>query len=340
VDLRALPAPASNGAPPSPRTRVRSVVEARVAEVWEEVLGVQGIGVDDDFFQIGGHSLLAVRMVAAIRDRFGRAVSLASFLREPTIAGVAASLHEQDGSSAVMVELRRGGAGPAFFCVHPIGGNAVCYVPLAAAMASQFYAFQSPAVGAPLTIEEMAGLYLRELRRVAPRGPYALGGWSFGGLVAFEMAHQLETLGERAVRLALFDTYPPSRDKMPLLLRFAADAARMLGRDADASALPRENARDFVLDALRREGLPADEMLATFERNSAAAERYRLTAIEHPINLFVAADGEGTATLPDEWSAWTRGGVRLHVVPGDHYTMLQPPHVSGLAAKLTGGGLP
>jgi thioesterase domain-containing protein len=234
-------------------------------------------------------------------------------------------------------------------------GEVLCYVDLAMALGIDrpFYAFQSLRNGTAATIEELATRYASELRRVVGDGPFCLAGWSFGGLVAFEMARQFAAAGQPAERLVLFDTYPPRAgerderaDEDTLLGRFAADLARSWGRDAadleaKFQALPTEAKRRFLFRELQREGLVASSdrefegMLERFTRHADAADGYLRHEIAQSIDLFVAADGEEVQTLSQEWAGWTRSGVRTHIVDGNHYSMLRRPLVGALATRLT-----
>src|SRR5436305_6176250 len=191
--------------------------------------------------------------MARIEQRFSRTLPLATLFTAPTLAALAALVSASAGMSAGTSGSRQGrsplvavkphGDRPPFFCVHPIGGNVLCYLDLSRHLAPEqpFYALQTPDP-AEASVEAMAARYLREVRRVQPRGPYRLGGWSMGGLVAFEMARQLERAGEELELVALIDTPPPSSDPSPtppadeeMMAAFADDLSRLSGHDAAIS---------------------------------------------------------------------------------------------------------
>jgi amino acid adenylation domain-containing protein len=218
VDRKALPEPEAHGlrgerafVPP------RNVTEFRVAQVWEDVLGVRPVGVKDNFFDLGGHSLQAVRLMSKLRREFGRELPLATLFRQPTVEQLAAGLDAgaEPSPSSTLVCVRAAGSRPPFFCVHPASGNVLRVAALAGHMGPEqpFYAFQSRGLdngAAPqATVEEMAATYLAELRAVQPAGPYYIGGYSMGGAVAFEMARRLEGEGQEVALLALFDSAAP-----------------------------------------------------------------------------------------------------------------------------------
>jgi thioesterase domain-containing protein/acyl carrier protein len=361
VDRKALPAPDRGPAPElvAPRTPVEEIL----AEIWRQVLELEIVGVHDNFFELGGHSLLAVRLMAGIEKRLGRALPLVTLFAAPTLESLAAILSQDGGlprrSPLVAVEPR--GALVPFFCVHPVGGNVLCYVDLARHLAPEqpFYALQTPDHGdgrrLPASIEEMAARYLRELQPVQPQGPYRLGGWSMGGLVAFEMARQLVREGHRVDLVALIDTLPPaaepgpSPDEAELVAWFAQDLARLLGHDIgirpdDLRPLPaREKLRHVVRLAHAASLLPQDFGLAQitplFEVFAANLKASRLYAPEPYSGDLALWFSEQTlaAFSPEVRAGWNRlalGGVEMSTLPGDHYGLLRRPQVERLADQM------
>ena len=201
-------------------------VERTLVGLFEEVLGAGPVGVADDFFDLGGHSLLAVRLVARIEESTGRAVSLADLLGGPTVEELASRLRGRSTSprpsGSPLVAIQPRGPGRPFYCVHPAGGFASGFVELARALGSDrpFYGLRAAGIEAgevPLrTVEAMAASYLDAITEVQPDGPLHLGGWSLGGLVAFEMARQAEASGRAVASLSLLDIpAPPPGDRRP-----------------------------------------------------------------------------------------------------------------------------
>jgi len=241
VDRAALPAP---GRPDLGRDVIapRDEVEARLVAIWEDLLPARPIGVADDFFELGGHSMLAVRLLAKVEEGFGRRLGLATLFRGATIEDIAPLLRPgadpATGAEAwsPLVTIRAGGPGPAFFCVHPAGGIVYCFQDLARRLGDRpFYGLQSRGIDddrTPLTtIEEMAARYVEELRRAQPAGPYHVGGWSLGGLVAFEMARQLVDDGHEVATVALLDAGAPSPTGFQVTGPIAALARELEGLD-------------------------------------------------------------------------------------------------------------
>ncbi|MFV2067962.1 MAG: amino acid adenylation domain-containing protein, partial [Pirellulales bacterium] len=190
----------------------RDQLELRLLRVWKRVLR-QPIEIDDDFFDRGGDSLRAMELLTALENELDRPVPLALLLDHPTVESLANCLQQwtQDQPWSPLVPIHRTGDRPPFFCVHPGGGNGLCYLPLALHMGEDqpVYALQAAGLDGrrqPVeTVEAMAAEYVTAMRSVQPTGPYALGGWSFGGTVAYEMAHQLVEAGEAIRLLAVID---------------------------------------------------------------------------------------------------------------------------------------
>ena len=218
LDRAALPIPAGvlvHDTAVQPRTPL----EAQLLGIWERVLGQIGFGVTGNFFDLGGHSMLAVRLFAQIEQAFGVRLPLSTLFAAPNVAQLAARLAQTGLGSAwsSLVAIRAEGSQPPLFLVPGIGGNVICYGELARHLRPDqpLYGLQSRGIDEreePLDrIESMATAYLTEIRRLQPRGPYRLGGTCFGGVVAYEMAQQLRAAGETVEALFLLETWPPPR---------------------------------------------------------------------------------------------------------------------------------
>jgi phthiocerol/phenolphthiocerol synthesis type-I polyketide synthase E len=203
-------------------TAAENDTASQVAAIWQEVLGIEYIGVDQNYFDLGGDSSLAVRMFAEIEKVFKIKLPLATLYDAPTIEDLARILQSNSAASgwSPLVAIQPLGSRPPFFCFHGAGGNVLTYRDLSRRLGPDqpFYGLQSQGLDGsrpPLTkIEDMAALYLKEIRRVQPYGPYFLGGYCGGGTIAFEVAQQLRSHGEAVALLALFDTMNWS--KIPL----------------------------------------------------------------------------------------------------------------------------
>ena len=344
----------------------RSWVEKALAEIFSELLDVERVGVRDDFFALGGHSLFAVRLTTRIEQSFGARLPVAALFQDATVEGLAralADLGSRTPSSLVAIqpplEPPASAAAP-FFCVHPGGGTVLCYHNLARHLgeAQPFYALQARGLsgGEPFheDLTTMAADYLAAIREVRPHGPYALGGWSMGASVAYEIACQLSGRGEDVGLLAMFDGAVPEPEiKVPaeqMLKYFAAD----LGLPADhpslkwqeLARLPFEEAVARVFEQGRLAGrLAPDQNLEDLQRyfrlfmhNQELIKEYQPSPYAGTIHMFRAE--EGLTGGPRVWRFRHLGwrdlveDVRISVVSGNHTNMMEQPHVGSLAQQL------
>ncbi|SAK77399.1 non-ribosomal peptide synthetase [Caballeronia temeraria] len=215
LDRRALPDPQWQdlAAYVAPRTSL----EASLAQCFADVLGLERVSVFDNFFALGGHSLLAVQLMAHIDARLGENISIRVLFNAPSVAELADHLSTAPSNTEfdTIMPIRAHGEGAPLFCIHPVGGLAWSYAGLARSIEGNrpIYALQTPALQQPdyipANIAEMASDYIARIRGIQPQGPYRLLGWSFGGLVAYEMATKLQTLGETVDQLVLLDSRLP-----------------------------------------------------------------------------------------------------------------------------------
>ena len=216
----------------------RSDVERQLAAIWAKMLRRDPIGVHDNFFDLGGDSLLGVRVMTRVCDTLGVDLPLAALFSGPTIAELAERIEPRRGgesgngagktrvddaagslprrskaSGLSLVPLRSSGPASPLFCIHGLGGHVAAFLPLAHRLPEErpLYALQGQGLEDDRQpherIEDMAACYLSEMRQVQPRGPYLLAGWSMGGLIALEAARQLAAGGEEVSLLAMLDTY-------------------------------------------------------------------------------------------------------------------------------------
>ena len=195
----------------------RDALERRLITMWEQLLATEPIGVSDDFFELGGHSLLAAQLMTEIKHELGVLPSLAAFVQTPTVNGLATTIRQKADETiwSPLVPIQPGGTKPPFYLVHGLGGGVTGYVHLARLLDSDQPVFGLQAHGgdndrAPDSqIESMAATYVAALCAAQPAGPYYLGGYSYGGTIAYEMACQLEALGHRTALLAIVEHQAP-----------------------------------------------------------------------------------------------------------------------------------
>ena len=195
----------------------------RLTRIWQEMLGIESIGPSENYFDLGGDSILAVQLFIRIEREFGVKLPLATLFDAPTIRELAEILQRETSATgwAPLVAIQPDGSRPPLFCIHGADGNVFIYRNLSRHLGPDqpFYGLQARGLDGscpPLTrIEDMAALYIKEIRRAQPHGPYFLGGYCMGGTIAFEVAQQLQAAGERIALLALFDTTDWSNIPVP-----------------------------------------------------------------------------------------------------------------------------
>jgi amino acid adenylation domain-containing protein len=233
----------------------RDKLELKLTVIWKKVLALESISVKDNFFDLGGHSLLAVRLFYEIEKALDKKLPLATLFQAPSIEKLAAIIRQKESaeSESSIVPIQPNGTKPPFFCIHAAGGNVLFYRDLARRLGQDqpFYGIQARRLGgrqvAHSDVEEMAAFYIEELLVLQPNGPYYLGGSSFGGTVAFEMAQQLKARGKEVAFVALFDTngpgYPCYLPGTTLLKSRVNDLLRRLEQQWDNMRLLRSGTR-------------------------------------------------------------------------------------------------
>jgi thioesterase domain-containing protein/acyl carrier protein len=370
----------------------RDAIERDLSAIWKEMLGVQQVSIDDDFFELGGQSLIAMRLFNRIRKEHGVELPLSVLFQAPTIAATASLLREAKGLPAIdpaadgadaliqadaegslpvaatlatteyatsapsfeadiqpprvagtprsLVEITRGGNRPPLFCVHGAGGNVLNFRDLSWGLHHDqpFFALQARGVDGTTdphrSIEEMARAYVEEIRALRPHGPYFLAGYSGGGVVAFEMAQQLKSLGEEVPLLVFFDTYHP---QMPILTVSLARKLKRLRKDG------LKYVKETVLDRLERARAVRERLQIKLrvlggravphalrdrhltESFGLAAKRYQPQPWQGEAILFRAESvpfvfsGGGPCY---GWDSVVLGGVKTVKIPGNHDTLL------------------
>jgi amino acid adenylation domain-containing protein len=365
IDRSALPKPEM---PKGHRTRnseqPRALTEEMLAGIWAEVLGVESVGVNDNFFELGGHSLLATQVISRLRETFGIEFPLRKLFEHPTVESLASSLRRTIGvpRQSPLVAMQPRGSRPPFFCVHPAGGTVYCYAELSRLLGldQPFYGFNAQGLNGelpPLTrVEEMASMYIKALRDVQPHGPYLLGGWSFGGIIAYEMAQQLLAQNERIGLLALIDSVSEipgadvaREDRVTHLLRFALNLGLSLeqltaGQDQPLDSKPEEQLRWILKQAQKAHLVPSTTQLATlrnllklYETNVHAMLHYTPTIFRGRVTLFKAVERlrEDVKDPAAGWRKLATGGLEIYEIPGNHFTIMRRPHLKILAERLT-----
>ena len=346
--------------------------EQRIMEIWREALGTNDLNLDQSFFTIGGHSLLATIVIARMREAFRIELPLRTIFEYNTVESLAAEIDRisshsrQDGyrSESIVPLIPRQGGRP-FFLVHPIGGAAGCYVDLAMALGENVVPVGLNAPGlsdkdSPIDdLRALAHFHLEELRDTYDDQTLALIGWSFGGLVAYEMARQAQERDLRVELLAMVDTYAPVEGAYPPLTIDSIEIARALLGDlatiADGAArqileelLEAQNCPDWdqlveIITALPTIGglLLREDILRRRDliwSHWTAASRYKFRRLKKEIPmLLIVAEAEKRQVVADDalgWRSLINSRLRVEYEVAKHRTILSPPHVSRVAELL------
>nr|WP_237048465.1 thioesterase domain-containing protein [Lentzea guizhouensis] len=308
---------------------------ALLAELWCATLGVSSVDEEDDFFELGGESLMVVSLLGRVRDRTGQAVSPVEFAAGPTfgtlvrLAGPAAGSAVEQRLAAGIVPLHDDPApeGRPVFLVADAFGTVLPYRELAPLLDRPVYGV-APAAGDPAPgprgrIERLAAEHVAAIRSVDPDGPYTLGGWSFGAVVAHEVARQLEAAGAVVDHLIGLDGFPPAANR-PIGADpgYLAGSLRVLGTVVLGSGPQGSRVRDRVLRT-------------RFTANVTALLRYRPRPVRCAATVFLVDTGDpALGRIRHKLAGSYSGEVSAHRAVGDHWSMLTAPHVSGLAATL------
>jgi len=351
----------------------RTSDEELLAGIWGSVLNVERVGVHDNFFELGGHSLLAVSLLAQIEQQFGKQLPLAALFQGATIAELALQLNSTDttNSWAPLVAIQPHGTKRPFFCLPGAGGNVLYYYQLAHHMGidQPFYGLQAVGLDgetAPETrVEDMAIHYLQEIQTIQPQGPYLLGGHSFGAWVALEISKQLQLKGEKVARLAIFDTTVPFNQPIGIdwdEAQWITDVAHIIGslldRELEVSYAEFQQLETQAQFSYLHEILKQNGWLISIKQLQALVKIFKANCQTNyvpqaipatPLSLFKARDiplvsqastqmESFSQHLKQEaswgWGQYAEGLVDIHVVPGDHHTMMSQPNVQVLAEKL------
>jgi amino acid adenylation domain-containing protein len=333
VDRAALP-PDEPERPRAAFVGPRDIIEVQLTRIWERLLERFPVGMEDDFFDLGGNSLLALQVVDQVRQLFDRVLQVDTLWHDGrTIAGLAGLLRDQTGESiwARAVPIRAQGSRRHLFCPHIAGGHIYYYDNLARHLDPDHPIYGLPARGTDGrrsphdTTEAIAAHCTRLMREVQPNGPYALLGYCSGGVFAFEMAQQLRQQGEEIALLALIDSESPDLSRQVRWIFTEALRDRNLRYAQE---------RLYAL-ALNAVGLPQLRKLKGIgEAHRWALWSYKPSPYDGSMTLFRPIDYEHAGDPTLGWRRLAKGGVRVHLLPGRHGDLVKEPGVRGLAAEL------
>lgn len=353
----------------------RTPTEELLTRIWGQVLRLEQVGVHDNFFDLGGHSLLAVQVFARIEQELGLSLPVATLFQAPTIARLAQLIRQNnaDTPASSLVAIQPQGAKPPFFCVHGLGGGVLDYADLARYLGPEqpFYGLQERALTTNqdpfAAIEEMAAHYIHQIQTLQPNGPYFIGGYCYGGTVAFEMARQLRAMGQPVALLAIMDHSPPNVNfqlspwnpvfwgrflkNLPYWLHdfMQLNPTQMLARIRRKTRVLGQN--------LLKSGRPAGyeptqaDLEAVIDKDLALIPPKHhplLKAHYQAMSNYIPQPYQGQVTLfrthrhslfgpfdPNMgWDRLVSGGIEIKEIKGFHANILQEPYVQILAEQL------
>jgi amino acid adenylation domain-containing protein len=374
VDRRALPAPdLSRQEPEATFVAPRNQVEQQLTQIWEQILGIQPIGVKDNFFELGGHSILAVKLFWQIEKTFSKNLPLAILFQSGTVEALAKTICQEEdlarnlalvntldqskSSWSSLVEIQPNGSKPPFYCIHGLGGEVLCFRELALHLGSEqpFYGLQPQGLDGihPFhkRVEDMAAHYIQEIQTLQPHGPYFLGGYSFGGAVAFEMAQQLQKQGEQVGILVIIDSCRPGYSWRASFLKrvflhlnnIVQQGGSYIGQKILNWGYLRkqhlQNRYNRYLDEILH--LPeTDKHLKTIDANTQAIGEYVFSPYLGRAILLRTEDENRLDAIGMKydpqfgWGDLVTGGLDVHYIPGSHLSLFTEPHVQMLAQTL------
>ncbi|MGA7829949.1 MAG: condensation domain-containing protein [Terracidiphilus sp.] len=334
-------------------------LELQIAEIWKIAMGLKCLGGRESFFDLGGRSLAAMRIVSRINRTYSLDFGLATLFSAPTVERMAELVRKRlsaNVSSSIVAMQPRGSSEP-LFIIHGAGGNIIRFYQLAMLVGTDHPVYgiqaQSLLAGKPalLRIEDQAAFYLDEIRKIQPKGPYYFLGYSFGGMVALEIAHQLQELGEQVALLGMLDSRQLNCIAMAqkdddVLARIDRRIARFLGnvRSLSVKEMGAYLCDKLLTRTLRRiygiavafgfRSVPS-YMKSTNDISWIAAMNYRQRIWSGKITLF------RTSVQPDPrlpmdlgWTSYARGGVEVYELPGDHDLIFREPNIQVMADQL------
>lgn len=344
----------------------RTVMEERLAQIWQAVLGVERVGIHESFFALGGHSLLAVQAVVRLREEVHKNVSLNNLFQAPTVAEMASLLSTDNLQFLCLQPLKSTGARPPLFCFHPAGGEASIYQLLAAALDEEqpLYCLQSRALLETTveynSIEAMAHEYVNAIRKQQSPGPYYLLGWSMGGVIALAAARELEQLKEKVAFIGLFDTHLSTSETLSSLqwmnalegldlalggiLMQAFSALSQSEQEAlqqEFLLLPEQEQFQQALNwARQRNILPANISTEALASRAALVNTHRellryyhVPTVAAPLFVWWAREFPEHRVRTD-WRQYSSGKVHEVFTEGNHFSIMKQPHIYVIVKQL------
>jgi len=364
IDKKALPKPQSDihGFNRKIDRLPVTKIEKLIAKIWEEELGCRNISLDDNFFDLGGHSLIAVKMMNHLEKETGKRIPLTALFEGPTIEKLASLINKKEHKWDSFVPIKSSGNKIPIYLIHGVGLNVLIFSPLAKYLHPEqpIYGIQAKGLNGTDKLldkmEEIAAHYIDEIMKQNPDGPYAIGGYSFGGLIALEMSKQLKAMGKKVILTCMFDSYAfKSFYHEPLYKKILIKSHEIFMRIVYALYFMTHEPKIVVTNKIRyakiilrslfeklsvKKGISEDNFVGYSKRATqmyqAAFRNYKLTPYDGTIDVFRSK--KQTYYMKDfkflGWKPYALQGITVHEVPGYHLDMFTYPNVEEFAKIL------
>ena len=362
VDRKALPKPDLKGIANLAQVPPRHGTERRLAAIWEAILEVEPVGAETSFFELGGHSLLVIPMLEQVRKDFGVKLPIATLFEYTTVRALAPLIDQKmsEARPSPLVTLKKTGSRLPLFFVHAVGGHLLSYTEMARSFPKDrpLHAFELVDIQGNPKLQDMAAYYITAMRKVQPEGPYHIGGWSLGGILAQEMARQLKADGVEVGLVALVDSWirfdellaQTERETRHAII-YASELNSRYGvgffvSHEELVGLDFEGKYKLILERFEKQvpiasQFERDMLRQIYEVTGYFIEEshdYKIQTYPGQLTLFVAENvDESAKELVKEglgWAEHTTEPLIIERVPGDHVTMLRRPQVSVLLGAL------
>lgn len=343
-----LPAPTTQEKPEKPEeiAKPKDDLEVQLVNIWEEVLNISPISTTDNFFEMGGHSLLAISLIREIEKTYNKELPLPILFQSQTIQQLANTLRKQrfSSSSQALVTIQKGSSKLPLFFIYGIflyynlsrhlGKDQTCYGVYVKEEVNMFQRNkldQSPTPS--VSIPYLATRYLKEIQKHQPKGPYLLAGESLGGLVAFEMAHQLHLQGEEVALLALLDSAIPGKNQLSLSQKLAFHIKKLRQQGISYLFQKIRKSKTKSTPDININNVNNNRVDPLLEFRQYAFNSYKPQPYPGRAVLFRAKEESHFSTL-ENWKELLLEGLDIYDIPGDHLSILQEPNVPLLAEKM------
>jgi amino acid adenylation domain-containing protein len=352
IDRRSLPEPSRQNLPV---TAPHDALELQLIKIWEQILDVQQIGIDDDFFDLGGHSLIALHLFAEIERIWKKRLLLSVLFESPTIAKLADIIrhNEHENDLSPLIILKASGDKLPLFCIHPLGSNVFNYDDLSQKLQIDrpIYGLKASGIDGRQTfferIEDMASYFIQSIQTIQPHGPYFLLGYSCGGIVAFDIARQLTELGEQVDFLGLLDIRcptildvdPPFREWLSIQIDRLRSITLKEHIQYFINRIFHQNLMNYrgnMVSKLSNFDTFTPEFLQVSDCSPHLKRAYHPQIYAGKANIFWSEYQDAYIDeYPDlGWGDFITGGVNIQRIPGNHNTLIEEPHIQVLIEKL------